>query len=514
MSNAAYLTPAEKERVVYLLKLKKERVTGPTIDARVPPSWFHEGQLATWASRARDVVNVAGAQGGKTSGQAPWLEREIQRCAPLIKRLGEGKFIYAGPTLTLMRDQAIRAFRRHFQSELGLGDMAMSPKPLFTLSKEGSEKLLGFSDCPVTVHFAYTNDSSNLESMTALAGAWDEAGQKENLQASHEAFDRRLSLARSTTFGTIREWLKETHQESVFAWWIERYFDVEGPEATFGRRIWGSTPYEWGWWKTDVHDRAERGEHGYQLFNFPTWMNPLQSETECRAKLTEGMPVWRWLMMYAGQFTKPAGLIYDCFDWDRNTTTDKKIPSHWKLYPGADFGNVNFAGGIIAEDPDSKTLYVIGEYLAGENRTVKQNCDEIKKCISADAKLENPSFNPGAGGSHQEEGWRDAASAHGLMLDEPPVNDVEVQIGCVYAAFATGNLVIFRSCRGLIDQIQTYARELGPDQQPTEKIANKSIYHHADWLRYVLTKLRPPRVELSALPINPSSRLVGVSRRS
>ena len=456
-------------------------------DYRTPPSWFHAGQQRVWGSAALDIVACAGTQGGKTSCESPWLLREIQRSAPLIKSLGSGKFIYAGPTLELLKAQAIPAFRELFQEEEQLGRLIEGNKPVFRFSPAGLQKALGFADCPVTVHFAYTKDSSNLESMTALAGAWDEAGQKENKQESYGAYNRRLKVARSATFASVAE--------IAPAWWQEWYGEPEGPEATFGRRLWGTTPYEWNWFKSEVVDRAERAEAGFAFFNWPSWMNPRVSEAECEAELTKGMALWRWEMMYLGEFTRPAGLIYDTFDFQLNTVDDFPVPPSWKKRPGGDFGLVNMGGVVVAEDPQSHALYVIHEYHGG-NKTFAEHAAGIRG---------GHTLLPGAAGSHQEGGWREAFRQQGIAFDEPPVSDVEVQIGCVYGEIGTRSLVIFRSCQRLIGEIQSYSRELGADGVPTDVIKNKANYHILDALRYIITKLRPPRAQ-------PGSVVVGGTR--
>lgn len=401
--------------------------------------------------------------------------REIQRCAPLIKSLGSGKFIYAGPTLNLLEAQAIPAFRELFQEREGLGRLVQGGRTIFRFSREGLQKTLGFSDCPVTVTFAYTRDSSNLESMTALAGIWDEAGQKENKEESYGAYNRRLKVARSTKFSDVAHLAPQ--------WWKDRFLDTEGEDATFGRRLWGTTPYDWNWFKHQVVDRAFDKQPGFELINWPSWENPRVSQEECRNELDKGMTLWRWQMMYLGQFTRPAGLIYDTFDFNLDTCEPFDIPAHWPKRPGADFGNVNMAAVIVAEDPETKTLYVIDEYHDG-NKSFAEHAKAI---------IGNHSLLPGAGGSHQEEGWREAFRKNGLALDEPPTSSVEVGIGCVYGELKQHKLIIFRSCKRLIDEIQTYSRELGADNLPTEAISSKSIYHCLDALRYIVSKLRPPK---------------------
>ena len=154
---------------------------------------------------------------------------------------------------------------------------------------------------------------------------------------------------------------------------------------------------------------------------------------------------------------------------------------------------MNFAGGFIAEELETPNLYVLGEYHAGQNRTVGDNVMQLMLAGRQGEWSRGVPIASGWGGSHQEEGWRDAVRRCGVAINEPPVNDVEVQISCVYAELASRNLQIFRDCVGIIGQMQTYSRELGPDNQPTEMIANKAAYHHLDWLRYVVAGLRPPR---------------------
>lgn len=479
------------------------------IDYSAALGWFHDGQKGAWNSGTLETVVVAGTGGGKTAMQAPWLLREIQRCAPLIKKLGSGKFIYAGPTMTLLGEQAIPAFEDLFQDEEGLGRLVRGSKHKFHFSEEGKARVLGFTDCNVTVTFAYTNDSSNLESMVALAGVWDEAGQKENKQASYRAYNRRLKVARSITFGQIYEWLESQGLLQEFDWWVKAYYEPEGPDARFGRRLWGTTPYEWNWFKTDVYDRAEQKKPGFSFFSFPSWMNPNISEDECRQELENGMPLWDWEMMYAGVFRRPAGLIYSGFD-SFNKVPAFTVPKEWRKFVGGDFGNENTAALILAEDPGNEDLYIIAEYKKAASAMKELNpFEEHVKNIKELAEC-TPT---GAGGSHQEEGWREAYRKNGLPLEEPPVNDVEVQIGCVIALINTKKLKIFETCVGTIAQMESYSRELDDDFQPIDNtIKNKARYHYLDGLRYVITWRHPPALRPKPLNIPPHLRLVGVPR--
>lgn len=461
--------------------------------------------------------------------QAPWLLREIRRCAPLIALLhqvtgADLKAIYAGPTMTLMAAQVMPAFKRVFEDEGGFGKFVKSPKPVFTFSADGLKALTGLEGVEFSVQFAYTNDSSNLESMTACCGVWDECGQKENKLESFEAFDRRLTLARSVSFGQIYRWLQGesiTFGEngelvvpgaskairSALAWWIDEFYAKEGDSGRFGRRLWGTTPYVWGWFKNKVYDRAVKGQDGFEFFNFPTWLNPFQKKANIMAKKAT-MPFWRWSMMYEGLFTKPAGLIYDCFDYNENTVDDFEIPPTWSIHPGADFGLNNVSGVLIAVDPQQERhpvtgqlyhpLYLIRDYLATDPedraRAVGSADRKPTKAEHAKAIADGHKLATGAGGSHTEEDSREAFTKAGLPLGEPPVNAVDVQIGCVYEALQLRILKAFRKgAAKTIDDLETYSVELDDNQDPTDKIAEKAKWHRLDALRYIITWLRPPR---------------------
>ncbi len=448
----AKIKELNKEERLILLEYAKRKSRGHALlnaeieDYSVIPEYVHDGQRRVWNSEACDIVACAGTQGGKTRIQSHWLLRELQRCLPAVEHLGRGVAIYAGPTLSYMQSQVIPLFRNVFEIQHKLGSLVMSPKPIFTFSPVGLMKLYGRLDLPVSVHFAYTNDSSNLESVTAICGVWDEAGMKDNKLESYQAFNRRLVLARS---------------------------------LGFGRRLFGTTPYQWGWFKSTVVDNCDGVE--MELINWPSWLNPGVNEESCRRELQKGMPLWQWQMMYLGQFTRPAGLIYDVVT-PLHTVQPFLIDGTYAQYPGVDFGGVNTAAVIVAEK--AGVVYVVAEYHPGRSLGFAEHVQNIRG---------RRPLRPGAGGSHQESGWREAFAMHGLSIKEPPVNDVEIQIQAVYEMFVQNRLFIFNTCTKLLDELGTYSRRLDEQMQPTDEINDKASYHLLDSLRYIVTMLNPPK---------------------
>lgn len=469
---------------------QSKAVGRPLLDTETPPSWFHAGQMSAWESAAMNVVCVAGSQGGKTAIQVYWLLRELQRCAPLIKQIGRGVGLYVGPTLKLLRKQAIPALRFLLEETLQLGKFYESPDMVFRFSEEGARRLLGFAS-DLVIQFAYAEDSSNLESVTGVCAVWDEVGQRENKLASYEALRRRLNPARS---------------------------------AGFGRILFGSTPYEWNFFKTLIHDPAEKGKDGYSLHRFPSWMNPLV-ERSVIEKEKDLMPIERWQMMYEGMFTQPAGQIYDCFTTEHNTCKRFLIPNSWPLVMGVDFGPDNTAAVLGARELDqygeaTGRVYIFGSYHGGAGREVEQNtaAGHIKKLrdMAMRAVEGFPKIPLGFAGSAQEVGWRGFWTLAGQPLNKPSDANVEYQIQTVWTAFkrtiekgmhpGLGQLVIFDDLHSLLDDIHQYSRDTDEDGNRSEKIADKSKWHRLDALRY----LGP---DIFAFPVSKGSK-VKIYRRN
>lgn len=402
---------------------------------------LHEGQARAWLSEARFVTVSAGTQGGKTSFGPLWLYREIQQCGP-------GDYIVAAPTFPLLSLKLLPEFRRFFEEKLELGKYTGSPAKVFTFSDYGAKRVFGHvPDVPTHVFFGHAQDPDSLESATAKAAWLDEAGQKKFKKGSFEAILRRLSI----------------HQ---------------------GRVLTTSTPYSaFGWFKTELHDRAKAGDPNYAWIQFESRMNPAFPEAEWN-RARDTLPRWKFDLMYRGRLTRPAGLIYDNFDEDQHITPAFTIPADWKRYLGLDFGGVNTAGVFLAEEPETKRFYLYREYHAG-SRTAAEHAKHL---------LEGEVMTPvTVGGARSEGQWRHEfrTSKPGLPVREPSVIDVEVGIQRVYGLLAAGRLQVFDSCEDTIEDLQTYSRKLDRDDQPTEQIEDKETFHHADALRYIATHINP-----------------------
>lgn len=383
---------------------------------------LHPGQVRAWDSTARFVWVIAGTQSGKTTFGPWWLDEEI-------RRRGAGDYLAVTSSYDLFKLKMLPQMRAIFGG-------------LFGWAYNGSDKTLTSPDGDKRIILRSAAAEAGLESATAKAAWLDECGQDDFRVTAWEAVQRRLSLHSGRVLGT-------------------------------------TTPYNLGWLKTQVFDRWTAGDPDYDVIQFKSTQNPAFPVEEYeRARAT--LPGWKFRMFYQGEFTRPAGLIYDNFDTATQIIDPFTIPDDWPRFAGLDFGGVNTAAVLLAENPDSGAIYVIDEYHAGA-RTAAQHT----------AHLGDWRARYWAGGAKSEGQWRQEFRAAGLPVAVPLVSDVEVGIDRVYALLP--RLFVFRDCRRLVDELGTYSRELDASGQPTIKIRNKNEYHMLDALRYIAGYLQNRR---------------------
>src|ERR1019366_2852398 len=215
----------------------------------------------------------------------------------------------------------------------------------------------------------------------------------------------------------------------------------------------------------------------------------------------------QFLMKYDGLFTRPAGLIYGSFNPKLHVMPRFSIPPEWHRFVGLDFGPVNTAAVFFAEErQDGKPtgrLLAYREYKPGE-RSIAEHCYYLMKGDKLNPA--EPRIPICAGGSKSEDRWRREFGAggrillngkeqrvHGIPIHGPggTSNDATVEVGInrVWKAFSLGQLIIFDDLRGLLDELGSYSREVDDMGEPTEKIADKEIFHRANCLGYLLTYL-------------------------
>lgn len=405
---------------------------------------MHDGQLEAWDSDARFTFVLAGTQSGKTSWGPWWLWREIRQTADPSG--GANDYIAVTASYDLFKLKMLPELRNVFEHTLRWGRYWSSDRILELADPATGKFWAGSSDGRMWGRIVLRSASSGggLESLTGRAGWGDECGQDQFTIETWEALQRRLSLYRGRFLGT-------------------------------------TTPYNLGWLKSEVYDRWTSGDTDFRVVQFPSYYNPLFDRAEYeRARRT--MPKHRFEMFYRGLLTKPAGLIYDCWDDDVHLVDDFEIPPAWPRYVGLDFGAVNTALLWIAEDQAKGVYYAYRESLEG-GVTTREHVHRAARL----AGLENVVLWLGGAPSEDQQRWD--WQAEGISVIRPYVSDVEGGIARVYGLVKPKRLKVFRSLRGLRDEIGSYKRKLDAHGQPTEEIADKRTYHRLDALRYVSTAL-------------------------
>lgn len=446
MLDTAYLSP-NNQIIEDYDELAKNLFSFIKVKAKVIPLYyqengelkfrFHKYQKRAMRAKERFILLLGGTQSGKTSFGPIWLEREIRLRGP-------GDYLAVAPSYPLMNKKMLPEFIKYFQTTLNLGHYLKAER-VFKISPIGEILLFGRKQKePTQIFFGHSQDPDALESATAK-GAWlDEAGQSKFKLFSYEAIVRRLSLH-------------------------------------MGRILLTTTPYNLGWLKQlfwDVWQKGKAKAESIKIINFPSIANPSFPKEEYE-RARNSLPKWKFDMFYRGIFSRPIGLIYDCFDTAFHKIKDFVIPSNWYKYAGLDFGGVNMVALKIAEDPETKNLYVFGEYKKG-NLTAKEHAIGIRA---------GEDIRYAYGGAKSEDQWRLEFGSGGFPVHKNFISDVEIGINHVYAALKNKKLYIFESCVNLLDELGSYSRVLNEAGEPTEEIAEKSTYHFLDALRYIILGL-------------------------
>jgi hypothetical protein len=401
---------------------------------------LHPGQAKAWRSDRRFVFVIAGTQSGKTSFVPIWLDREIERA-------GHGDYLAATATYDLFKLKFLPEMRRFFVDMMGWQE----DKSDRVFWREYKPRMFD------RIILRSASSEGGLESATVKAAVLDECGQDDFRITAWEAVQRRLSLSQGRVLGT-------------------------------------TTPYNLGWLKTEVYDNWRNGDKDYHVIQFRSIDNPAFPRAEYdRAKAT--LPGWKFLMFYDGQFTRPAGMIYEDFvDQYREEGGHKvrpfMIPAWWPRYVGLDFGPVHTATIWIAEDPEAKIYYLYSETLEG-GMTTAQHTEKAKE------RAKGVNVTRWTGGAGSEDQYRMDWRANGVPVSEPKIKEVDAGIDRVIELFKTHRLFIFDSCKLTLDELGTYARKLDDYGQPTEEIKDKAKFHLLDGLRYDVIGLSGP-AKLSA----------------
>lgn len=408
---------------------------------------LHDGQRDALSAKERFVLMLCGSQSGKTSFAPIWLMNEISAN-------GAGDYLALSASYDLMEMKFRPELDNLFCGYLGFtyykADRAFVKYFDETEVDEYGNKHTETKMIRVVCRSA--ESKKGLESTTAKAIVFDEAGLPDIEVDVWEAIRRRASLNRARVLIT-------------------------------------TTPYNLGWLKTEVYDRCLNPEEkDYKLINFKSTLNPLFSQEEFE-DLKRTMPEWKFKMFYEGEFTRPAAMIYDVFNFKKRECLEKDgkvkwitndghivkhfdIPEDWIRYIGVDFGSVNSCVVFIAEPHNMRGTFFVYHTLHGSGSLYEKVAAYKREFI-------------GFGGASSEDDWRMQWGMNGVPIKRPKICDVEAGIDRVYALFKRNKLFILEDCEEIINEIRSYSRVVDAYGNPTDDIENKNKYHHMDALRYI-----------------------------
>ena len=379
---------------------------------------LHEGQTQAWDSKKRFIFVIAGIQSGKTTFGPWWLWREIEE-------RGEGDYLAVTATYDLFKLKMLPEMQSVFGGVLPGWEYIKIDKTIYS------------SDRKTRIILRSADAEGGLESATGKAAWLDECGQDKFKLSAWEAIQRRLSLSQGRVLGT-------------------------------------TTPYNLGWLKTEIFDRWTAGNKDFQVIQFRSTMNP-SFPVEEYDRMEGILPGWKFAMFYKGEFSKPAGMIYDVFDTARHIIPPFTIPDDWPRYGGLDFGGVNTAALCYAKNEDTGVYYAIKEYHEGE-KTAAEHARTLKQW----------GCRQWVGGAQSEGQWRREFSEAGLPISAPDIKEVEIGIDRVYGAHKQDKIYIFDTLNRYKDEKGRYSRKLDQSGQPTEDIKDKNDFHIMDAERYII----------------------------
>lgn len=401
---------------------------------------LHEAQAQVWESARRYVFFVAGTQSGKTTFGPWWLFREIQACGP-------GDYLAVSATYDLFKLKLLPELRRVLEDVLGVGRYWSGDKVIEIRNPQTGRFDAKRADDPMWARIILRSASADggLESASAKAAWLDECGQDDFKLDAWDAVRRRLSLSRGRVLGT-------------------------------------TTPYNTGWLKVEVLDKALAGDPRFTVVQAESRINPAFSEEEFEeARAT--LPGWKFDMFYRGLVARPPSLIYgDYADDPRekggHLVAPFSIPPEWPRYVGVDFGAVNTATLWFAHDPATNVCYAYRETHEG-GKTTAEHC----RAFLERADGENLVMVFGGAPGEQQQRWDWAEN--GVPVQQPLVAAVDIGIDKVIGLLKARRLYVFDTLRMLRSQLGEYGRVMGEDGFVTEKIKDKEKYHLCDAMRYV-----------------------------
>jgi hypothetical protein len=418
----------------------------------------HRGQRAVLSSKKRIVAVNAGVQSGKTTISPYWLYREIIAWDKRLQRgevVKDAAFLVVSPTYPLLDKKLLPTFIEFFIDVLHIGNYHVQRKVLdVKIARDDGTHYVH------KIHFESASKDESLASITAAAIVIDEAGMD--------------------SFG-IKSWREAEARTG----------------STGGRILLTTTLYNFGWYKTLIYDRWKQGADHIDVIRFESVDNPFFSR-EIWDENRRTMRPDIFDMRHRGIYSRPAGQIYDSFVERTHVIPRFPLPKSTARCVGIDPGPVHHCHIWLAKvmpgddtrrdrfphsPPDQPVYVVYRNTLAGSTTTTVTNFQHAEEML---AEEDFVAVVQCVGGAASEKYFRADYASVGIDVEQPPTSEVEAGIDAVYRALVNNQLYFFADQIDVINELKSYSRELDDSGEPKNTIANKSIYHRLDALRYIM----------------------------
>jgi len=352
---------------------------------------------------------VGGTGSGKTYFAPRWLFWQMVNCP------GQ-EWIVSAPTIPMLKRNPVKYLLRFFR-EIGLQHEYNKTEQIFTL-KHGLGVIYGIS----------AENPDRMQGIHAKGIVGDEAGMFPRL------------------------------------WW-----DTAIQRVGFhgGRILLTTTPYAENWLKTEVYDPWLAGDERIEWVNPRSIDNPYYPRGEYE-DARRRLPEWKFKLLYEGQFTRPAGLIYPAY----SLCDPIMPPADWLRIRGLDFGYHNPTAVIeLARSPEG-VWYAYRELKASE-----MSLPDLAKELAAAPQVITYADPSGKQliETLRREGIRVVAAG----------NEVLPGISLVHDLLKTGRLKICRNLKHTIDELNTYSWEIDRNDNLLDR-PRKENDHLMDAIRYAL----------------------------
>jgi len=178
-------------------------------------------------------------------------------------------------------------------------------------------------------------------------------------------------------------------------------------------------------------------------------------------------------------------LVYNMFDEGFCKKEREEIPKNWHIYSGHDFGTSNPAALFVAQDPATGQFWEFKEYFPGSGVSIYKQVEEFRRITEGYRVMGS------WGGSHQEEGIRNAYTAHGWPIREPKWNRLNEQLERVTSMMERNKIFIFKDLTLRLEELMNCTWAPDTEGNRTDKIKNEAKFHLNAASRYLYCNFTP-----------------------